>query len=213
MSFAMILLEAVVLSSSLSLDAFIASFAYGSNKIKMSLPSLIVINLVCSGILGLSLLLGATIQPYLSPDVNRLLCFLILFIIGLTKLLDDLAKAFIRKHGRLSKRIRFSFLNFKFVLNVYANPEKADVDHSKSISLGEAVSLAVALSLDGMAVGFGAALGDVSGMALFFASFFTDTAAILLGIYLGNRIASTLRFNISWLSGAILIVMAFLKWR
>lgn len=213
MSFTIMLLEAVVLASSLSLDAFIASFAYGSNKIKMSLPSLIVINLVCSGILGLSLLLGATIQPYLSPDVNRLLCFLILFIIGLTKLLDDLAKAFIRKHGSLSKRIRFSFLNFKFVLNVYANPEKADVDHSKSISLGEAVSLAVALSLDGMAVGFGAALGDVSGMTLFFASFFTDTAAILLGIYLGNRIASTLRFNISWLSGAILIVMAFLKWR
>ena len=199
MSIAVMILEAAVLSSTLSLDAFIASFAYGSNKIKIPLSSIIAINIVCSGILGISLLAGALIRPYLPSDI------------GLVKLLDNIAKAVIRKHGGLSKNIRFSFLNFKFVLTVYADPEKADIDQSKCLSVTEAVSLAVALSLDGMAVGFGAALGDVSGMALFLSSFVTDTLAVLLGSYIGNKIAASLRFNMSWLSGVILIIMAFIK--
>lgn len=211
MGVAAIILEAVILASTLSLDAFIASFAYGSNKIKFPLPSIVVLNLVCSGILGIALVLGTVIRPYLSPGVSSMICFIVLLIIGLIKLLDNITKSIIRKYGDISKNIHFSLLNFKLVLSVYANPEKADVDHSKSISFQEAVSLAVALSLDGMAVGFGAALGDVNGIVLFLASLVTDTAAILLGAYIGNQMASNLRFNVSWLSGVILIVMAFLK--
>ncbi len=211
MNVAIMVIEAAILASTLSLDAFIASFAYGSNKIKIPLPSIVVINLVCSGILGAFLILGSVIRPYLPANVSSILCFLILFFIGLIKLLDNITKSIIRKYGDIAKNIRFSLLNFKLVLSVYANPEKADLDQSKSISSAEAFSLAVALSLDGMAVGFGAALGAVNGLALFLASFVTDTAAILLGVYIGNKIASSLRFNISWLSGAVLIVMAFTK--
>ena len=188
MSIAVMILEAAVLSSTLSLDAFIASFAYGSNKIKIPLSSIIAINIVCSGILGISLLAGALIRPYLPSDISNIICFLILFIIGLVKLLDNIAKAVIRKHGGLSKNIRFSFLNFKFVLTVYADPEKADIDQSKCLSVT-----------------------DVSGMALFLSSFVTDTLAVLLGSYIGNKIAASLRFNMSWLSGVILIIMAFIK--
>lgn len=211
MNVALMLLEAVILASSLSLDAFIASFAYGSDKIKIPFSSVLVIGFVCSGFLGISLFLGALVRPWLSPRISSVICFLILFTIGLIKLLDDLTKTFIRKHGALSKNIRFSLMNFKFVLNVYANPEKADADFSKSISFAEAFTLATALSLDGMAVGFGAALGNVNSAALFFSSLFTGTAAVLLGSWLGNKVADRLRINLAWLSGAILILLAFLK--
>lgn len=205
------LLEAVVLASSLSLDAFIASFAYGSNKIKIPFSSAVVIDLVCGGILGASLLLGALLRPFLSPGICNLICFLILFLTGMVKLLDNLTKALIRRHGGLSRDIQFSLFNLRFVLNVYADPEKADADCSKSISFAEAFSLSIALSLDGMAVGFGAALGDVNGMAVFLASLLTNAAAVLLGARAGNRIAASLPFNVAWLSGAILIIMAVLK--
>lgn len=211
MRVAIILLEAAILASSLSLDAFIASFAYGSNRIKIPFSSVLVIDLVCGGILGASLFLGTLLRPYLSPGVSNLVCFLILFAIGVVKLLDNLTKTLIRKHGGLSKDIRFSLLNLRFVLNVYADPEKADADCSKSISFAEAVSLSIALSLDGMAVGFGAALGDVNSAAVFLASLLTNAAAVLLGAHIGNRVASSLRFHVTWLSGAILIVMAVLK--
>ena len=211
MKIALMILEAVILASSLSLDAFFASFAYGSNKIKIPFSSAMIINLVCAVILGISLFLGAVIRPWLSPGLSSCICFLILFLIGMIKLLDNMTKSFIRKHGDLSKDIHFSLLNFKFVLNVYADPEKADADSSKSISPAEAFSLAIALSLDGMAVGFGAALGDVNSLAVFLSSLVTGAAAVLLGSLIGNKVASRLRFNISWLSGVILTILAVLN--
>ena len=198
MNFLFSLLEAAVLAAALSMDAFVASFAYGSNKIRIPLLSAQIINVICSSVVGVSMLATA-------------ICFVLLFILGLVKLLDSLTKSIIRKHNNLEKQIHFSLLNFRFVLSLYADPEKADRDHSKTISPGEAASLAVALSLDGMAVGFGAALGNLNILAVFLCSLITETLAVLLGSKLGNRLAKKLPFNISWLSGALLLGMAFLK--
>lgn len=211
MHFATMIIEALVLASTLSLDALFASFAYGSNKIKIPFSSVLTINLVCSAFLGVSLFLGSLLRPYLPQSASKLICFLILFIIGAVKLLDTVTKSIIRKHSTLSKSIRFSLFNFKLVLSIYADPEKADADGSKRLSPTEAFSLAVALSLDGMAVGFGAALGNVNGIALFLSSFAIGIGAVFLGSYMGNKVANVLRFDISWLSGAILIVLAFTK--
>ena len=205
------ILEAGVLASALSIDAFAASFAYGSNKIKIPFLSAQIINLLCSGILGLSLLVGALVKPLLPPSLTGIICFALLFVLGLIKLLDSLTKSLIRKYNSLSKELHFNLCNFRFVLSIYADPEKADRDQSKTISPAEAASLAIALSLDGLAVGFGAVMGDLNAWAVVLWSLVTNTTAILLGSWLGNKIAQKFSFNISWLSGAILIVLAFTK--
>lgn len=207
----LIILEAVVLAASISIDAFVASFAYGSNKIKIPVGSIVAINIVCSGILAVSLYLGALVRPYLPPAVSNGICFAILLVIGVFKLLDNITKSFIQKHDDFTKNMNFSFLNLKFVLCVYADPEKADVDSSKTISIAEAISLAVALSFDGIAVGFGAALGNIHGIYVVLASIATDTAAVMLGSYLGHKLSTKLKFNISWLSGVVLIALAVIK--
>lgn len=208
---ATMILEAVVLASTLSLDAFLATFAYGSKGIKIPLSSAAVVSLVCSGVLGLSLLLGTLLRPYLAPGLSVLLSFLVLFTMGLIKLLDDLTKSLIRKHGALARDVRFSLLSFQFVLSVYADPEKADADHSQSLSPAEAASLALALSLDGLAVGFGAALGQSNLPSLLLASLLIEGVAVLLGGHVGNRLAARLQQRISWLSGVVLILLAFWK--
>lgn len=205
------ILEAAMLASALSVDAFVASFAYGSTKIKIPVLSVHIINIICCSILGVSLLVGGILKPYLPDWLTVTICFVILFILGLIKLFDGIIRSIIRKHNNLSKQVKFSMFNCNFILNLYANPEAADVDASKVISPKEAASLAIALSLDGMAVGFGAALGNVNGLAVFLCSFITNGLAIILGCYAGNKIARSLQFNISWLSGALLIVLAFLK--
>lgn len=207
----MMILEAVILACTLSADAFLASFAYGSNKIKIPVPTVLIISFVSSGILGIFLFIGGVVRPFLPPEVCSVLCFVVLFLLGMTKILDNLMKSIIRRVGRRSPNIHFSFFHLRFILSVYADPELVDVDRSKSISPMEACSLAIALSLDGMAAGFGAALGDVSGFAVFFASFATNAVGVVLGDIIGNRVSSCLRFNISWLSGAVLIVLAVLK--
>lgn len=209
------ILEAFIFTSTCSLDAFTASFAYGSKKIKISPLSNLIVNLICSSILGISLILGTVIRQYLPSWLTLVVCFAVLFIMGLMKLLDSITKSIIRKHTQINKEIKkeikFSLLNFNFILSLYANPENADVDTDKIISPAEAIALAVSLSLDGIAVGFGAALGNMNVPVVFIMSFITGTVAIASGCWLGGKLARTLPFNVSWISGAILILLAISK--
>lgn len=203
--------EAIMLASALSMDAFVAGFAYGSNKIKIPFQSIQIINIVCSSILGLSLLVGTLLRQFIPSWLTITICFIILFVLGTIKLLDSVTKSMIRKYNDLNKELKFSMFNFNFILTLYANPEMADVDTSKVISPMEAVYLATALSLDGLAIGFGAALGNVNGLAVFLCSLVTDALAVMLGCYIGNKIARKMPFNLSWLSGVMLIILAFMK--
>lgn len=203
--------EAAVFVSALSLDAFVASFAYGSKKIKIPLMSAQVINLVCSGITGFSLLAGAFLRQYIPDGLTLAISFTILLVLGIVKLLDSITKSIIRKHDHLDKEIKFSLLNFKFILRLYANPEEADTDQSKILSPAEAASLAVALSLDGVTLGLGAAIGDINAWAVFLCSLVITIAAVLLGGLIGNKVAGKTTFNLSWLSGVILIILALAK--
>lgn len=188
--------EAALIASSLSLDALVASFAYGCNKIKIPISSTIIITFVCSAILGVSLLLGVLIRPFIPDNVTMWVSFGILFTLGIIKLFDSFMKKLIRKHSSIN------------ILKLYADPEEADADFSKEISPKEAVSLAVALSLDGLAVGFGAVLGSVNATSVFTISIVANFIAILLGCRVGNKIAKCTAIDLSWLSGVILIFLA-----
>jgi len=212
----MVMAEAIVIALSCSLDAFTAGFSYGSNRIYIPWRSAQTINIICTLTLGLSIFVGSKIVRFLPGRLAVFISFGILFILGMTKLLDSITKFMIRKHNRqfddcIQKKYEFSMFNFRFILRLYADPEAADVDASKTLSAKEAVALAVSLSLDGIAVGFGAALGSVFAPAVIAASLIANTLAIRSGCWLGNRIARLTRFNISWVSGAILMLLGFSK--
>ncbi|MDR0272017.1 MAG: manganese efflux pump [Clostridiales bacterium] len=201
------LVEAMVLASSLSVDAFTAGFAYGSKKIRIPMSSLHIINIVCCAIIGIAMFFGHLAKPFLSDGFAAAVGFTILFLMGIAKLLDGIIKACIRKHTE--KEVKFSMFDIQFILHVYANPEAADADVSKHISAGEAVALSLSLSLDGMAVGFAAVLAGINPWALLGASLFTNIAAIVLGRKIGHSLAEKLPFNISWVGGIVLIALAF----
>ncbi|SEV96171.1 sporulation membrane protein YtaF [[Clostridium] fimetarium] len=203
--------EAVLIAIALSTDAFIASFAYGSNKIKIPFSSMQVISLICTGILGISLLLGTFLKPYLPGDLLKIGAFSILFILGIIKLMDNIINSIIHKHAIIDKQIKFSFLNINFILNIYADPKEADLDESKTLSPKEALSLAVALSLDSLAAGFGVALGNVNIFAIILCSLIFSMLSIKSGAFIGNKISEKVPFQLSWLSGFLLIFLAFLR--
>ena len=138
-------------------------------------------------------------------------CFAILLILGTEKLCDSAIKAYIRSGRQVQKKVSFSFLNLNFILRVYADPKKADVDASKTLSPAEAASLAVALSLDGLAVGLGAAMHAINGIQVLVLSLAIGAAAVMGGSILGNRLSRKSSVNLSWLSGILLIALAFLK--
>ena len=203
--------EALLLVVALSLDAFVASFAYGAQRIRIPYSSAAIISVICTAMLAVSLLAGSLLRPFLPQSLTKGLCFAILFLLGLVKLCDSTIKTLIRKHKRMHRQVSFSLFSLKFILDVYADPEKADRDGSRELSPAEAASLAVALSLDGLAVGFGAALMQVNFLMVMLFSLAVGMLAVRLGGKIGNRAAQKLPFDLSWLSGALLIVLAILK--
>lgn len=211
MELLLVILSAAVLAASLSIDAFAAAFAYGCSRIKIPMRSVHIINLICTSIISAAFLLGAALSRFMPEDFAAWLSFSILLFIGVIKLFDSISKNIILKHTDFSKEVRLSLFSFKLILHLYADPEAADADVSKSISPREAAVLALSLSLDGIAVGFGAALAGVNGWAVAVFSLVINFVALVAGSALGNRAANKLKFNISWLAGVILIGLAIEK--
>ena len=174
-----IILEAVLFTLALSTDALIASLAYGSNKIKIHWSSALIIAFICTGILGLSLFIGSLIKAIIPEGVLQYISFTILILLGLAKLMDNMIKAFINKYTIIDKELKFTMFNLNFILNIYANPSEADLDQSKTISSREALSLALALSLDSMAAGLGAAIGGIILIVVAFLKIFQYHLSII----------------------------------
>jgi putative sporulation protein YtaF len=206
------LTQALLLVFAVSADAFISSFAYGAKKIKIPFASVMVISGVSAAFLAISLFAGEFFRAFLSESTASFLCFFILFFLGLAKLLDNAVKAFIKKHNKhINGQLRFKLLNFNFILNIYANPEDADSDRSNVLSPGEAVSLSIALSLDGLAAGIGTALGGANKPLIIALALVVGVLAIALGSFIGNKAAASSKAGFSWLGGAVLIVLAVYK--
>ena len=105
----------------------------------------------------------------------------------------------------------FKVFDFKFVLEIYANETKADYDKSKTLTLKEAVYLAVALSLDSLAVGFGSSLVSINHLQVIILSFVIGTCCLFVGVLIGKKFIEKVDLNLSWLSGLMLIVLAFIR--
>lgn len=205
------IIETLLLVTALSVDSFVASFAYGANKIKIPFISVSIISIICSVILVISVFLGSIIKPLIPEHMTQNICFVILFILGIIKLFDSSIKTFIRKHNDLNKQLKFSLFNLSFILNIYADPQNADCDLSRELSPLEAAPLAMALSIDGLAVGIGAGLVTVSMIQIIIFSLIANIITILLGSYVGYKIAERTSLNLSWLSGLLLIILAVMK--
>lgn len=195
----------------LSVDAFAASLAYGTSKIKIPGVSILLISLICSLSLAVSLFFGSAVSSLLPGHWAKIICFIILFAIGIIKLFDSSIKNHIRRHPHISREITFSALHMNFILNVYANPEEADKDASHRLSASEAVALSIALSIDSLAAGFGAAMALDHAFFMVVLSLLVNTAAVPLGAFLGNQISKKSHSNFSWFSGLLLILLAVLK--
>lgn len=205
------MLESILLVLSLCVDACVASFAYGTNKIKIPIKSNLILTAISTLFLMLALGVGCLIKDFLPANLASLICFIILFLLGFMRLFEGLLKNYLNKKALSPNNIEVMLFNFKLVLNVYADVTLADLDHSKSLSAKEALYLGIALSLDSLVVGLGAALSPISFVQVTIFSILFHFIAIILGCFLGSKCAEKIDVDLSWLSGVILIILALLK--
>lgn len=205
------MLEIIILVIALSIDAFVASLAYGADRIKIPMRSAVALSSVSTLILLISMAGGSLISTFLPPQVTAILCFALLFLLGITRFCEGLIKDILKKHSNHLEGITFKFWDFHFILDVYMDNTKADKDQSKVLSIKEALSLGVVLSLDGIAAGFGSGLVEVHYLETLIIAFLVGVIAILVGSKVGEKIAETTKWDVAWLSGVTLILLAFMK--
>ena len=205
------MIESLLLVLSLCIDSFVASIAYGTSKIKIPILSAIIINLICTATLALSLFVGSIVKDFLPGRVPILLGFFLLMAIGIYRLFEYIFKACITKHSNSDKPLTFKLFDFKFVLQVYADEIKADFDKSKYLNSKEAFYLALALSLDSLAVGFGSSLCNINYFQTLLLCFIIGLLCVLIGVFIGRKFAEKMHLELSWLSGVLLIIIAILR--
>ncbi len=178
------LFEILVLVTALSVDAFAAGFAYGVSKIKVPVVSVFIVTGISSLIFAVFLMAGSLVNSMIPERLTRQFSFLLLFVLGLVKLFD---------------RSR------------HEEAEAADKNKDNLVSPGEAVALGAALSIDSIAAGVGAGIpaGDIP--AAFIASFLVGGLAVTCGCGLGHLISARCRSNLCWVSGCLLLLLAFMK--
>lgn len=179
-------MEIILLVLTLSVDAFVASIAYGNNEIKIPLSSILIINLVCSLFLGLSVFLGSSIKKFLPDNLATLLSFSILILLGIYYLLESFVKSYLRNKTK-DKNLKFKVFNIWIIVNVYIDETQADLDKSKNLDYKEALYLGAALSLDSLAVGFGGSLGNINCLSLVSLSFIFGMFSIYSELLLGKK--------------------------
>ena len=207
-------LTSFLIALSCNIDCFVSGIAYGTDKIKIPLLSTLIIATVCTITLTLSVLLGSVISEVIPQGLTLIICSTLLILIGITKIFGSIIKFIVSKKSKIKKEIRFSLFSLKFILNICNNPENADINKNKVLSIGEAFIVAIAVSLDCLAVGLGAglltpAVWDYILIISF--SFILSFGGLLLGCLFGRIITGKKKLNLSWLGGLILIGLALLK--
>ena len=205
------MVQSLILVLSLCIDTFVTSIVYSSNKIKIPVVSGLIIDTICSLFLAISLFFGYLIKDFIPINIASTISFLLLLILGVYRLFEAFFKNLIKRYYDKGSPLTFKIFEFKFILQIYADEVKADLDESKILSPKEAFFLAVALSLDSLTVGFGCSLGTVNYLATVLLSFLVGALLLVLGGYVGKKISKNYNLNLSCLSGVLLIILAFIR--
>lgn len=221
----------ILLSFAVSLDGFGVGITYGARKIKIPVSSIFIIS-ACSGfIILMSMMVGVAMTRWMSPHLMSAAGAIILIGIGIAALIQflrsgeredgepqrsmvsDPGNAVAQEDPNSGKPVLTMELKvFGLIIQILRSPSAADMDHSGTITAGEAFFLGTALSLDAFGAGIGAAL---LGFPPLLTAILIATASGLF-LWLGTRFglwASGWRWvrQLSMLPGIILIVMGIFK--
>lgn len=205
------LLEAALFVTALSMDGLVAAFAYGAGKIRIPFSAAAVISLISSGVLAAALFVGAVVRPFVPPELTKAVCFTILFFLGLLRLGDSISAAIFRRHPHYTRGYRFSCFHLDFDVRIQVQKPEQEAKTAQPLSVSRAAVVALALSLDGLAAGFGAGLVSADVWEVVICSVILGFLAVRVGAFLGRKVAEKISLNLSWISGALLILLAFLK--
>ena len=182
-----------------SVDNFLVSTSYSIKRIDISTKYILIISITNTISLLLSIILGDILQLVLSDFIVKFIGFVILFSLGFYNMFQDKIKTY------------FSFKQKNRFIDVYLDETKADFDNSNSLGFIESVVLAIILSLDSLLGGISISFLDFNIFNVLIIMFITNFVFFLLGKYFGKFLNKCISFNLSYLCGLIIILVALLN--
>jgi putative Mn2+ efflux pump MntP len=226
-------LPLLVLSLAVSLDGFGAGMMYGMRKIRIPWTSIAIVAL-CSGIvLFASMAVGSLFVGFLNARAAKMIGAIILIGIGVWAVFQMLAASSgdgrnagavesaggdeigSKVHGSSTQEetiVLWEIRQLGLIIKILKTPSVADIDRSGAISASEAVLLGIALSLDSVGAGIGAALIGFNPFATAITIAVACGAFIALGAKVGYAFSGfrwISKFSI--LPGCLLIIMGLYK--
>lgn len=172
-----------------SIDNFAVGITYGIRSIHIPVLSNALIALIAFLFSVSGITFGTWIAKVLPGILPVLLGSFLLIVIGLRVILLAIPRDWLRhfKHKKGGGRLPTASNSLERMI---AQPERADLDHSTVIGLGEAIILGMALSANALTNGIGA--GVLFGLSPFTLSFFTAIGSLVsvwAGGLLGLQVA------------------------
>ncbi|MDB5085898.1 MAG: hypothetical protein JWN30_2784 [Bacilli bacterium] len=185
-----------------NLDNAGVGIAYGVRKITISAYSNFIIAVISFIATVLSGYFGQAISRLINPHWASLLGTAVLIAVGVWVLLQPFFSSRQVRTGEQQTRAEYR------LVSILRDPETADFDRSKTISVFEAIILGVALAMNALAGGFDA---GVTGMDIWITSLMVGILSYLLlgaSAYIGkNFVAEKLGDRATIIAGVLLILV------
>ncbi|WP_028783424.1 sporulation membrane protein YtaF [Thalassobacillus devorans] len=181
-----------LLVMAVSMDSLGLGVVYGLKQIRLSLLPLTLIAVLSSVIFYGAITVGNFLGRFLPEHLAANLGAFILIGLGAWFLIQLIMPSTSSEEESMS--------SWSAPADILKDPELADIDNSGSIKGWEAVLLALALSLDTLGAGIGAAFMALPAVATALSIGFMTSFLLYIGLKIGNRFSRS-----KWVDKAVVI--------
>jgi len=209
------LLSAILLAISSNVDNFAVGIAYGVKKLKIGFLSNLAIAVVSAFGTYISMTLGAIIGQYLSDQVANLLGSGVLVLLGVWGIVETLRMDIPKVTNRVQTvgdgniytenkdNLNADKVNYATYVN---NPEKVDLDSSRSVDVKESIILAFSLTINNVFSGIGAGISKIDINLTTTLTFILSMLVIIVGYFLGDNFTTKMPVKLAGFLSAGLII-------
>lgn len=205
------ILYVIFLALAVSLDSFVAGATYGIREVRMPAAALAVVGIMTTVCTGIAMVLAKGFGSFINPHIAAIIGAILLLLIGLFSIFQEyLTQDVVPYDPDSSQKITIHI--GKLLINIMADPETVDLDHSKSISVSEAMMLGLALGLDNMVATFAACLLGILPLYTPVIMGIIQVLLILLGIHAAARfMPDRFKKKFPYFSGMMLVLMGIVR--
>ncbi|MDD6627370.1 MAG: manganese efflux pump [Lachnospiraceae bacterium] len=191
-----------------TLDSLTAGLTYGTRKVRIQPLSYLILICIPALFITAANRIGTLLACLLPSQVLPWISFLLLFLLGISKIIESLIRRLAAKHPSLTRNWGCKIKQINIIFTIYLSPEYANVEDLQILSAKEALLLSLALSLDSILVGMAFTTDAVSWVFLFLLAVLFNLLFFLIGYLAGHVLCHLFHVDLSWLSGLLLLLLA-----